>query len=264
MSHIRISHLQQMKQSGEKIVAVTAYDSSFSKLFHTNGVEVMLIGDSLGMVLQGEETTLAVTIEDICYHTRAVRKGAPEAFIIADMPFMSYPNLNEAAKNAAELMRAGANMVKMEGGAWLVDIIGHLTQQGIPVCAHMGLLPQQVNIIGGYRVQGKNSAQAEKLIQEAKLLEAAGAQLLVVECVPEALGKRFSEALHIPVIGIGAGVHTDGQILVMHDMFGLNAEYLPKFTRNFLNGQKSLADAVQAYVSEVKQGTFPGPEHTFR
>lgn len=263
MSKIRISHLLKMKQTGEKIAAVTAYDASFSKLFHQQGVEVMLIGDSLGMVLHGNDTTLAVSIEDIVYHTKAVRAGAPDAFVIADMPFMSYPDPATAATNAAALMRAGANMVKMEGGAWLVATVQHLTRQGIPVCAHLGLLPQQVHLIGGYRVQGKTPEQAAQLIDEAQQLQNAGAQLLVVECIPTALGARFSSSLNIPVIGIGAGPETDGQILVMHDMFGLNAEYLPKFTRNFLLGHDSLAAAVESYVTAVKSGHFPAPEHSF-
>src|SRR5690554_241838 len=263
MSKVRISHLLKMKQAGEKITAVTAYDASFSKLFHENGVEVMLIGDSLGMVLHGEDTTLGVSIDDIAYHTHAVRNGAKNAFVIADMPFMSYPDPDTAGFHAAELMRAGANMVKMEGGEWLVETVEHLTRQGIPVCAHLGLLPQQVHVIGGYRVQGKDPAHADKLINEGLQLQAAGAQLLVVECIPASLGKRFSETLDIPVIGIGAGADTDGQILVMHDMLGMNADYLPKFTRNFLAGQDGLNAAVQAYVAAVKNGSFPGPEHTF-
>lgn len=263
MSKTRISHLVKKKQAGDKITAITAYDASFSKLFAENGVDVMLIGDSLGMVLHGHDTTLGVQIDDIAYHTRAVRTGAPDAFVIADMPFMSYSTPVDAAYNAAELMRAGANMVKLEGGAWLQETVAHLTQQGIPVCAHLGLLPQQVHVIGGYRVQGKDPAHADQLIAEGQALQSAGAQLLVVECIPSSLGARFSHSLTIPVIGIGAGADTDGQILVMHDMLGMNADYLPKFTRNFLADSNSLAGAVQAYVSAVKAGTFPGPEHSF-
>jgi len=260
---MQISTLQKMKRESEKITALTAYDASFSKLFVEAGVEVMLIGDSLGMVLHGEATTLGVSVADIAYHTKAVRAGAPDAFIIADMPFMSYPTPDKAAENAAILMRAGANMVKMEGGDWLVKTVQHLTQQGIPVCAHLGLLPQQVNIIGGYKVQGKTPEQADILISSGQALEAAGAQLLVVECIPTSLGKRFSESLSLPVIGIGAGAQTDGQILVMHDMLGMNADYLPKFTKNFLAGTDSLESAVKHYVKAVKSGTFPAAEHSF-
>ncbi|RTE85645.1 MULTISPECIES: 3-methyl-2-oxobutanoate hydroxymethyltransferase [Gammaproteobacteria] len=263
MSRIQISKLFKMKKEGEKITALTAYDASFSKLFADAGVEVMLIGDSLGMVLHGDDSTLAVSVEDIAYHTSCVRKGAPNSFVIADMPFMSYSTPNDAAQSAAKLMRAGANMVKMEGGQHLADTVKHLTQHGIPVCAHLGLLPQQVNVIGGYRVQGKTEQQANQLIEEGKALQEAGAQLLVVECIPKGLGKRFSEALSIPVIGIGAGAETDGQILVMHDMLGMNADYLPKFTKNFLANGGSLEGAVSAYVQAVKRKEFPAQEHTF-
>ncbi|MCC5854469.1 MAG: 3-methyl-2-oxobutanoate hydroxymethyltransferase [Idiomarina sp.] len=263
MSRIRIADLFRKKKDGEKITALTAYDASFSKLFAECSVDVLLVGDSLGMVLQGGDSTLGVTTEDVAYHTRAVRAGAKDAFVIADMPFMSYPDPATAAHNAAELMRAGANMVKMEGGAWLIDTVQHLTRQGIPVCAHLGLLPQSVNVIGGYRVQGRDPEQAQQLLDESLALQQAGAQLLIVECIPTSLGQRFSETLNIPVIGIGAGVETDGQILVMHDMFGMNADYLPKFTRNFLAGQDSLADAVDAYVTAVRNGSFPGSEHSF-
>lgn len=263
MSRIRTAALMKMKREGVKITALTAYDASFAKLIAEAGVDVMLVGDSLGMVLQGHDSTLPVTVADIAYHTRCVRAGAPEAFVIADMPFMSYPDTASACEHAAELMRAGANMVKLEGETWLVPTVEALTRQGIPVCAHLGLLPQSVNVIGGYKIQGREEAAADQLIAHAKALEAAGAQLLVVECIPAALGARVSQSLTIPVIGIGAGNQTDGQILVMHDMLGLNADYLPKFTKNFLQGRDSLDAAIRAYVEEVHSGEFPGPEHTF-
>lgn len=263
MSRIQINKLIKMKQSGEKITALTAYDASFSKLFAAAGVEVMLVGDSLGMVLHGEDSTLAVSVDDIAYHTKSVRKGAPDSFVIADMPFMSYSTPEHGAMNAAQLMRAGANMVKMEGGEHLVDSVKHMTQHGIPICAHLGLLPQQVNVIGGYRVQGKSKEQADQLIAAGKALQAAGAQLLVVECIPKQLGQRFSEELDIPVIGIGAGNQTDGQILVMHDMLGMNADYLPKFTKNFLAESRSLEQATQNFVAAVKDQSFPASEHSF-
>lgn len=263
MSRIRTAALIKMKREGIKITALTAYDATFAKLFAEIGVDVILVGDSLGMVLQGHDSTIPVTVADICYHTRAVRAGAPDAFVIADMPFMSYPDPAIACEHAAECMRAGANMVKLEGDSWLAPTINMLTRQGIPVCAHLGLLPQSVNVIGGYKIQGRDEAAAQQLIDHAKSLEAAGAQLLVVECIPAALGARVAQALTIPVIGIGAGNQTDGQILVMHDMLGLNADYLPKFTKNFLQGQESIADAVRTYVNDVRSGTFPGPEHTF-
>lgn len=263
MSKLRVHHFYKMKQNNEKIVAITAYDSSFSKLFHQQGVEVMLIGDSLGMVIGGQETTLDVSIADITYHTRAVRAGAPDAFVIADMPFMTYPDPLTAAINAAELMRAGANMVKMEGGAWLKETVEHLTLQGIPVCAHIGLLPQQVHVLGGYKIQGRDPEHAKQIINDAQTLERAGALMAVVECIPRALGQKVSQAVDMPIIGIGAGPETDGQILVMHDLLGLNAEYLPKFTHNFLQGNDSIEAAVTDYVQAVKQGAFPAPEHCF-
>ncbi|WP_194757049.1 3-methyl-2-oxobutanoate hydroxymethyltransferase [Aliidiomarina indica] len=263
MSRIRTAGLIKKKQKGEKITALTAYDATFSKLIAACGVDIMLVGDSLGMVLQGHDSTLPVTTDDVAYHTRCVRAGAANAFVIADMPFMTYPDPYSACEHAAELMRAGANMVKLEGDEWLTPTVEALTRQGIPVCAHLGLLPQSVNVLGGYKIQGRETDAADRLIASAQALEQAGALLLVVECIPAALGKRVSEALTIPVIGIGAGPDTDGQILVMHDMLGLNADYLPKFTKNFLAGQDSLEAAIKAYVTDVKAGTFPGPEHTF-
>ncbi|RUO20369.1 3-methyl-2-oxobutanoate hydroxymethyltransferase [Aliidiomarina iranensis] len=263
MSRIRTAGLLKMKQEGTKITALTAYDASFSKLFAACGVDVMLVGDSLGMVLQGLDSTVPVTTAEVAYHTRCVRAGAPEAFVIADMPFMTYPDPATACFEAAELMRAGANMVKLEGGEWLVETVQALTQNGIPVCAHLGLLPQSVNVVGGYKVQGRDDDSAKALIKQAQDLQAAGAQLLVVECIPSALGAKVAKAIDIPVIGIGAGNQTDGQILVMHDMLGMNADYLPKFTKNFLAGRDSLSAAVEAYVADVRSGAFPGPEHSF-
>lgn len=264
MSKVTIGSLQKMKQAGEKITALTSYDASFARLFHEQGIDIQLIGDSLGNVLHGADSTLSVTVPEIAYHTRAVRRGAPEAFVMADMPFMSYPDTATACDSAAQLMRAGANMVKLEGGDWLADTVRHLTRQGVPVCAHLGLLPQTVHVMGGYKVQGREPQQAEELRRHAQLLEEAGAQLLVVECIPADLGRQLSEQLHIPVIGIGAGPMTDGQILVMHDMLGLASDYLPKFVKNFMPGQDSLAGAVAAYRTAVRDASFPGPEHTFK
>ncbi|MCH8502386.1 MAG: 3-methyl-2-oxobutanoate hydroxymethyltransferase [Aliidiomarina sp.] len=263
MSRIRTAGLLKKKQRGEKITALTAYDSSFTKLFHDCGVDVLLVGDSLGMVLQGLDSTIPVTLDEVAYHTRCVRAGSSDAFVIADMPFMTYPDPLIACENAAELMRAGANMVKLEGGDWLVDTVHDLTRHGIPVCAHIGLLPQSVNVIGGYKVQGRDEESARELVRHAQALEAAGAQLLVVECIPTHVGQQISTALTIPVIGIGAGKETDGQILVMHDMLGMNADYLPKFTKDFLAQGGSLQGAVEAFVQEVRDGKFPAPEHCF-
>ncbi|MCF6435296.1 3-methyl-2-oxobutanoate hydroxymethyltransferase [Pseudoalteromonas sp. MMG022] len=263
MAKVTVSTLAKMKREHNKITALTAYDASFAKLFDDNGVDVVLVGDSLGMVLQGADDTLAVTNADIAYHTRCVRAGSKELFVVADMPFMTYANPTQACENAAELMRAGANMVKLEGGEWLLDSIRALTQQGIPVCGHLGLTPQSVHVFGGFKIQGRGDDQAERMIADAKALENAGAQLLVVECIPASLAKRISQALTIPVIGIGAGKDTDGQILVMHDLVGISAGYIPKFSKNFLAETGNMPDAVKKYCQDVKSGAFPTSEHEF-
>ncbi|RWU09006.1 3-methyl-2-oxobutanoate hydroxymethyltransferase [Pseudidiomarina gelatinasegens] len=263
MAGMTISKLTKMKAAGDKIVSVTAYDASFAKLFAQAGVDFMLVGDSLGNVVQGQATTLPVTVEHIAYHTEAVRRGAPDAFVMADMPFMSYATPHDACLEAAKLMRAGANMVKLEGGDWLLETIRCLVERSVPVCAHLGLLPQSVHVLGGYKVQGREQSAAENTVRQAMALEQAGAQMLVLECVPTELGKLISEKLSIPVIGIGAGGQTDGQILVMHDMFGLNSDYLPKFVKNFLAEAGDLESAVKLYIDQVKEGSFPGPEHSF-
>ncbi|ODB34642.1 3-methyl-2-oxobutanoate hydroxymethyltransferase [Pseudoalteromonas sp. BMB] len=263
MAKISVSTLAKMKREGTKITALTAYDASFAKLFHDNGVDVILVGDSLGMVLQGGEDTLAVTTDDIAYHTRCVRAGCKELFVIADMPFMSYSDPQSACQNAATLMRSGANMVKLEGGEWLYDSIALLTQQGIPVCGHLGLTPQSVHVFGGFKIQGREEAQAQKMIADAQALERAGAQMIVIECVPSALAKRITDAVAIPVIGIGAGKETDGQILVMHDLVGISAGYIPKFSKNFLLETGNMPDAVKKFCADVQSGDFPGPDHEF-
>ena len=264
MAKISTASLLKMKQQGEKISTITAYDASFAKLFDQAGIHAILIGDSLGMVLQGEDSTLPVSIEDMAYHTRCVKRGVEEALVIADMPFMSYATQEQALTNAAVLMQAGASMVKMEGGAWLNDTISALVERGIPVCAHLGLTPQSVNIFGGFKVQGRENDKAEQMIADAKALEAAGAQLLVLECIPASLGEAITKALTIPTIGIGAGKDTDGQILVMHDALGIACNYMPKFSRNFLKDTGDIKQAVELYISEVSQGNFPGDEHIFK
>jgi 3-methyl-2-oxobutanoate hydroxymethyltransferase len=263
MKKVTVSKLLAQKQSGEKITALTAYDASFAKLFDEQGVDLILIGDSLGMVLQGQEDTLPVTVDDICYHTRAVSRGAKSAFVVADMPFMSYATPEQTYINAGKLMASGASMVKLEGGAWLTESITGLQQRGVPVCGHLGLTPQSVHVFGGFKVQGRQQEQAQQLLDDALALEQAGAQLLVLECVPTSLGERITQALTIPVIGIGAGASTDGQILVMHDMLGVSANYMPRFSKNYLAETGDLRKAVQAYLSAVKNGSFPGPEHSF-
>lgn len=264
MAKITTASLLKMKQKGEKISTITAYDASFAKLFDQAGIHAILIGDSLGMVLQGQDDTLPVTIEDMAYHTQCVKRGVNETLIIADMPFMSYANKEQALTNATKLMQAGASMVKMEGGAWLNDTISALVERGIPVCAHLGLTPQSVNVFGGFKVQGRDADKAKQMIEDAKLLEAAGAQLLVLECIPSDLGKAISEAITIPTIGIGAGKDTDGQILVMHDALGISCSYMPKFSRNFLKDTGDIKKAVELYISEVSLGNFPGEEHIFK
>jgi len=263
MAKVTTSTLLKMKQNGEKIAALTAYDASFAQLFDQQGIHALLIGDSLGMVLQGGYSTLAVTNEQIAYHTKCVRAGAQNALVIADMPFMTYGDNRSAFKSAHELMAAGANMVKMEGGQWLYDTIEQLTQNGVPVCGHLGLTPQSVNVFGGFKVQGRDNEKAQQMIEHAKGLEAAGAQLLVLECVPSELAKAITEAINIPSIGIGAGNVTDGQILVMHDMFGISSGYIPKFSKNYIELTGNMRKAVDLYIEEVQSGAFPDESRSF-
>jgi 3-methyl-2-oxobutanoate hydroxymethyltransferase len=260
---VTTSTLFSMKQQGQKITALTAYDASFAKLFDEQGVDVLLIGDSLGMVLQGSDDTLTVTIEDIAYHTRAVRKGTQRAFVVADMPFMSYATPEQSYQNAALLMASGASMVKVEGGDWLLDSIRGLNQRGVPVCGHLGLTPQSVHVFGGFKVQGRDDLQAEQLMEQARALVQAGIQMLVLECIPTNLAAKISRAIDIPVIGIGAGAGTDGQILVMHDMFGISANYMPKFSKNYLEQTGDIREAVKSYIEEVQSGVFPSEQHSF-
>lgn len=263
MKKVTTSVLLKMKQERQKITALTAYDASFAKLFDEAGIDVMLIGDSLGMVLQGEDSTLPVSVDDIAYHTRSVRNGTSRALVVADMPFMSYATPEQTYQNAAKLMAAGANMVKLEGGEWLLETIEGLVQRGIPVCGHLGLTPQSVNVIGGFKVQGRDQDKAQKMINEAQQLERAGIQMLVLECVPTNLAAAITEAVSIPVIGIGAGNKTDGQVLVMHDMFGISANYMPKFSKNYLAQTGDIRKAVSAFIDEVHSGAFPDESHSF-
>ena len=259
-----VASLLKMKQENEKIVALTAYDASFAKLFDQQNIEVILIGDSLGMVLQGQDDTLGVSVQEIAYHTKCVRAGAQKAFVIADMPFMSYPDPATTYANAATLIKSGASMVKVEGGEWLLETISGLVERSVPVCGHLGLTPQSVNVLGGFKVQGRQQSQADALVASALALQSAGIQLLVLECIPCGLAAIISEKLTIPVIGIGAGPQTDGQILVMHDMLGISANYMPKFSKNYLLETGNIVSSVDKYISEVKAGTFPGPEHSFQ
>ena len=262
MAKINVTQLQAKKTAGEKFAVLTAYDATFARVADEVGVEVLLVGDSLGMVLQGHDSTLPVTIDQMVYHTTAASRGNKNALLIADLPFGSYATAAQALDNAAALMRAGAHMVKLEGGLWLTETIRLLTERGIPVCAHLGLTPQSVNALGGYKVQGRQPEAARRILEEAEAVEAAGASLLVLECVPRLLGKQMSQSLRIPVIGIGAGPDTDAQVLVVHDMLGLNPRP-PKFVRNFAAGASSIADAIASYRRAVISGEFPGPEHSF-
>jgi 3-methyl-2-oxobutanoate hydroxymethyltransferase len=262
MKKITINDLMRWKQEGRKFASVTAYDASFAQLFEEQDMPVLLVGDSLGMVLQGRTDTLPVTVEDIAYHTACVRAGSPNSLLMSDMPFMSCTTPEQACANAAKIMQAGANMVKVEGGEWLVDTVKMLTDRAVPVCAHLGLTPQSVNIFGGYRIQGREQEQGEQMLKDALALQNAGAQVVVLECVPAALAQTITEALDIPVIGIGAGNATDGQILVMHDMFGISANYMPKFSKNFLAETGDIRKAVANYIEQVESGAFPGSKHT--
>ncbi len=259
-----LSRLREMKQAGEKITMLTAYDASFAHLLDEAGVDVLLIGDSLGNVIQGHDTTLPVRVDDIVYHTRAVANGAHHAFLIADMPFMSYATPAQALASAARLMQeGGAHMVKLEGGAVQVETVRYLTERGVPVCTHLGLTPQYVHKLGGFKVQGREEHVARALREDAAALEQAGADMLVLECVPSALAAEVTAALEMPVIGIGAGVDCDGQVLVIYDMLGITPGKRPKFSKDFLADKGDVRAAVADFVEQVRAGSFPGEEHGF-
>ena len=263
-SRVTVRSLQAKKQAGEKIVCLTAYDASFAQVLDSSGVDVVLVGDSLGMVVQGNATTLPVTVDDMLYHGRAVARGLNRALLMVDMPYLSYTSPQQALENAGRFMQqAGAQMVKLEGGAEQAGIVSRLTQHGIPVCAHLGLQPQRVHKLGGYRVQGRDEAAAEAMLNEARELEDAGADMMLLECVPKPLADIITGALEIPVIGIGAGGGCDGQILVLYDILGISKGRIPKFSRNFLSDAGSIEGAVRSYVEAVKTAQFPGSEHVF-
>ena len=260
---ISITKLLAMHAEQEKITMLTAYDSTMSALLNRCGVEVILIGDSLGNVIQGHSSTTPVTVEQMAYHTECVARANTHAFLITDLPFASYGDPVHALDSAAELMRAGADMVKLEGGDWQVDIIQYLVERSVPVCAHLGLLPQSVHVLGGYKVQGKSKDAASHMLEQALACQQAGAQMVVLEAIPSSLGKKITAELHIPTIGIGAGPECSGQVLVLQDMLGISPGKAPKFVKNFMEGHHSVEAAVKAYVREVKSGKFPGPEHGF-
>lgn len=257
---IRMPHLYKLKQQGEKFCCLTAYDASFSNIISSLGVEVILVGDSLGMVIQGHDSTIPVSMDEMVYHTSLVARGNQGSMLIGDMPFMSYATPEQAMSNAARLMAAGAHVVKLEGGAWLAPTVRLLTERGIPVCGHLGLTPQSVHLLGGYKAQGKTYDQATRLKQDALALEAAGAQLLVLEYVPSTLAAEITQSLAIPVIGIGAGRGVDAQILVLHDMLGITGK-APRFSKNFLGGSGGISSAILQYINDVKSLAFPAQEH---
>jgi 3-methyl-2-oxobutanoate hydroxymethyltransferase len=260
---INLPTLLARKANNEKFSCLTAYDATFAHVISAAGVDVILVGDSLGMVLQGQTSTLPVTMEDMIYHVRCVAQGNQGAMLMADLPFMAYATPVQAMENAAKLMQAGAEIVKIEGGAWLCETISMLSERGIPVCSHLGLTPQSVNKLGGYRVQGKEAQQAEQMVEDAIAHERAGADIILLECVPTSLAKQITESVKVPVIGIGAGVYTDAQVLVMHDLLGISQGHRPKFVKNFMTESDSISGAVEAYVKAVQEGTFPGEEHSF-
>ncbi len=261
---VNVTTLARMKADGQPIACLTAYDASYALLVDKAGVDLVLVGDSLGMVIQGHDTTVPVTVSDVIYHTRNVAKGLRRAFLVADMPFMSYVEPVQALDNAVQMMQdGGAMMIKLEGGDGQVEIVEHLAKHDIPVCAHLGLKPQSVHKIGGFKVQGREPKQAKKMIETARKLQAAGADLLLLECVPNEVGQEVTKTIDAPVIGIGAGPHVDGQILVLYDMLDITQGRTPRFVQNFMAGQQSPLAAIKAYVQAVKEKNYPAPEHCF-
>ncbi|HZC00778.1 MAG TPA: 3-methyl-2-oxobutanoate hydroxymethyltransferase [Gammaproteobacteria bacterium] len=264
MTKLSVASLQAMKRAGERIACLTCYDASFARLLDGSGIDVLLVGDSLGMVLQGWETTLKVKLADMIYHCSHVSRGIERALVLGDMPFMSYASPSQALHNAARLMsEGGAQAVKLEGGAWLAETVRLLSERGVPVCAHLGLLPQSIHKLGGYRVQGRGAEAAAQIQEDARILKEAGAVMLVLECVPRTLAAEITAALEgIPVIGIGAGSGCDGQVLVLYDMLGISGKS-PKFSKDFLASHNTIKAAIEDYVRSVKAGEFPAQEHGF-
>ncbi|MFH7804397.1 3-methyl-2-oxobutanoate hydroxymethyltransferase [Acinetobacter haemolyticus] len=265
---ISLSDLRKFKAQGRKFSCLTCYDASMAKAMEVAEIDTILVGDSLGMTIQGCDSTLPVTVQDMAYHTAAVRRGNQHAFILTDLPFMSYATLNEALSSSKTVMQAGAHMVKIEGGAWLAETVQVLTRNGIPVCVHLGLTPQSVHVFGGYKVQARTREAADQLIADCKAVVEAGAAVLLLECVPAQVGKEISELFpHTPVIGIGAGADTDGQVLVVQDMLGLTGGHVAKFVRNFMKeqaGETAILDAFKAYHAAVQDQSFPAKEQTFQ
>lgn len=261
---VTLSTLREFKRKGEKFTSLTAYDASFAARVDGAGVDVVLVGDSLGMVVQGHDSTVPVTVDDIIYHSRAVARGLHRAFLMADMPFMSYTSPDVALENAIRLMQlGGAQMVKLEGNARQLEVVEHLASRDIPVCAHLGLRPQSVHKIGGFRVQGREHDAGQAMVDDALALQNAGADIVLLECVPSPLGARITQALEVPVIGIGAGPDVDGQILVLYDILDITPGRKPRFTQNFMAGAPSIPHALAAFVEAVRSGRYPAKEHCF-
>ncbi len=261
---INVSTLRDMKESGEPIACLTAYDASYASLVDAAGIDLVLVGDSLGMVIQGHDTTVPVTVSDIIYHTKMVARGLRRAFLVADMPFMSYSDPGQALQNAVQLMQeGGAMMIKLEGGEGQIEIVEHLSRHDIPVCAHIGLKPQSVHKIGGFKVQGRDPEHARRMVDNARRLQDAGADIVLLECVPNEVGEAVRNELHVPVIGIGAGPDVDGQILVLYDILDITQGRTPKFVKNFMAGHDSPLAAIQSYVEAVRDKSYPQPEHCF-
>ncbi len=265
MAKVTITTLNRMKREGRKIAMLTSYDASFTVLAERAGADVLLVGDSLGMVVQGHESTLPVTVSDMVYHTANVMRASERAMVIGDMPFMSHGTPQQALETAGRLMKeGGAHMVKIEGGAPQLDTVRHLTARAVPVCAHLGLLPQSIHQLGGYRVQGRDEETAHHILNDARALQDAGAQMLVLECIPRLLAAEITAALDIPVIGIGAGPECDGQVLVIYDMLGMNPHKPPSFVADFMAATGSVPAALEAYVEAVRNLSFPAEEHCFK
>lgn len=265
MSRLDLHTFTEMKQQGEKITVLTAYDASFARLFDEAGVDILLVGDSLGMVIQGHDSTRPVSLDDMLYHTKAVALASERSYIMADMPYDTYPQASQAVENAQRLVgQGGAHMVKLEGGREQLDVIKALVAASIPVCGHLGLLPQSVTSPDGYKVQGRDASSAERILADAQLLEQAGVGMLLLECVPAELARQVTQSVAVPVIGIGAGADCDAQVLVSYDMLGISGGHKAKFVHNFLQGRGSIEAAVQAYIKAVKDGSYPAAEHTYQ
>ena len=264
VARVTINTLNKIKQAGEKFSCLTAYDASFAHVLDQAGIDVVLVGDSLGMVIQGHETTVPVSMDDMVYHAACVANGLSRALLMVDMPFLSYASVEQAITNAARLMQeGGAHMVKLEGGRSQLPIVEALAKNGIPVCAHIGLQPQSVYKLGGYRVQGRDKAVAENMLIDAEKLQESGADIILLECVPNVLANEITQNVQIPVIGIGAGASTDAQVLVLQDILGITAGKVPKFSKNFMQGTTTIQAAIEQFDTAVKNGSFPDKEHTF-